>query len=1364
MPKELGTPENFGRDTLNVGGFLADENGNIFQIKEIINATTNEIRVYDIHEHSPTVRPKENRIGYIYEWQTDAPISPIYLYKLTQSARDNVNIAEKFTAWNHRGLQIDDGSTDENNVTKLTLSTGLVWAAGVADSGWVGGLEGTLSFEITGGVTDNFVSIDSSDNLQDSGVKDTDLVHIAGTETITGAKTFSAATQFDANVTIGDSSPTTLTLQINNTIAIQGILDEDDFSSDSAIHVPTQQSTKAYVLANVNQGSFLDSVIYQQTDATTPDPGGAPTLGDRYIVLDTANIHSNFKGSYGSVAAWLAGEGVVDNDIVEWDGADFIQVFDSVAATAGVTVTVGTDKNANSDHDWYYNTTDDEWYDRGSATLHNILSDLQGGVANEYYHLTSAEHTLVDGITATFTEINTLDGVNATLTASELNYLDGSNVSNNRIVYSDGTKFTSVSTFVYDGSLGVGISSPSGLLHTKTTANNWIISENTDHGFIEMVALDTATSNTAIFFDNAGDFSFRSQPKANLGTASGETTRLIIEGDTGYVGIGTSPSTALEVSGVITISGGGGTSTNWKTAYDNSINANPVFDTGTGVITFTQLDATTLTVDIDGRYEPSLTFGILNGNALKVTESVTATDGEIARFTSTGIESISNFTVAAQLQSVFDHNSLDNLDSGSSYLHLNSTEKGRVQNPADGATDGYLIMSDWTTFNNKEPAIAGGTSSQYWRGDKTWQTFLGETSSTAYRGDRGKIAYDHSQITTGNPHSLDLADIGESYADINYWVLSGSNLYYNSGEVYIGDTSGDTTLHVKGSNGPPSGTYATNAANSNTILGRTGSGTGLIFGINSFTYAWMQVQNSSDVMYDLMLQPAGGNVVIGGTSASYTLDVTGTIGASGGNSTNWNTAYTHVSSNGSDHSFIDQSVVAGSSPSFVNTNMSGNISVWTNNSGYITGNETITLSGDVSGSGTTAITTTIGSSAVEGSMLNNNVISSQTALTSGLVSTDEFLISDAGVLKRMDVSVLTDYLDSNFSYRVTATHNYHTFTAFNGTATGDYNVAMGHLSLVSVTTGGYNVAMGPSSGDGLTGGNRNVIIGYNTCSRSGFASDDNVVIGANAYLVGIGGSVVIIGADVGGGTLNASTGDILLGYQAVAGGPANTNSYNTFMGYQVAYNGGLAQASSVAIGHQSMYGSIVGGAARTGNIAIGYRSLYYTGSASSYIIAMGYEAGYNSTLTAGISKSVFIGYQAGYSETGSNMLYIAGSSSANPLIKGDFVNEWIEINGMLILDERNTTSYAASATITPNRSYERVQGTGAVTLNATTAISNGSYTGQILVLQGKSNTNTLTVPDNANTKLAGNCTLGDDDTLTLLWEGSDWIEISRSNN
>jgi hypothetical protein len=42
---------------------------------------------------------------------------------------------------------------------------------------------------------------------------------------------------------------------------------------------------------------------------------------------------------------------------------------------------------------------------------------------------------------------------------------------------------------------------------------------------------------------------------------------------------------------------------------------------------------------------------------------------------------------------------------------------------------------------------------------------LGETSSTAYRGDRGKVAYDHSQLTSGNPHNVTKADLGLENVD-----------------------------------------------------------------------------------------------------------------------------------------------------------------------------------------------------------------------------------------------------------------------------------------------------------------------------------------------------------------------------------------------------------------------------------------------------------------------------------------------------------------------------------------------------------------------------------------------------------------------
>jgi len=66
----------------------------------------------------------------------------------------------------------------------------------------------------------------------------------------------------------------------------------------------------------------------------------------------------------------------------------------------------------------------------------------------------------------------------------------------------------------------------------------------------------------------------------------------------------------------------------------------------------------------------------------------------------------------------------------------------------------------------------------------------------------------------------------------------------------------------------------------------------------------------------------------------------------------------------------------------------------------------VVISGDATIATNGALT--IASTSVEGSMLNNNVISGLTALTSGLATTDELMVSDAGTLKRMDVSVIAD--------------------------------------------------------------------------------------------------------------------------------------------------------------------------------------------------------------------------------------------------------------------------------------------------------------------------------------------------------------------
>jgi hypothetical protein len=60
---------------------------------------------------------------------------------------------------------------------------------------------------------------------------------------------------------------------------------------------------------------------------------------------------------------------------------------------------------------------------------------------------------------------------------------------------------------------------------------------------------------------------------------------------------------------------------------------------------------------------------------------------------------------------------------------------------------------------------------------------LGETSSTAYRGDLGKIAYDHSQ-STGNPHNTNKADIGlgdvDNTSDANKPISTNTQIALNN--------------------------------------------------------------------------------------------------------------------------------------------------------------------------------------------------------------------------------------------------------------------------------------------------------------------------------------------------------------------------------------------------------------------------------------------------------------------------------------------------------------------------------------------------------------------------------------------------------
>ena len=71
------------------------------------------------------------------------------------------------------------------------------------------------------------------------------------------------------------------------------------------------------------------------------------------------------------------------------------------------------------------------------------------------------------------------------------------------------------------------------------------------------------------------------------------------------------------------------------------------------------------------------------------------------------------------------------------------------------------------------------------------------------------------------------------------------------------------------------------------------------------------------------------------------------------------------------------------------------------------------ISGDATASDAGALT--LAASSVEGSMLNNNVISGQTAMTGDVADADELLISDNGTVKRADFSVVRDAVFNDVS-------------------------------------------------------------------------------------------------------------------------------------------------------------------------------------------------------------------------------------------------------------------------------------------------------------------------------------------------------------
>lgn len=216
-------------------------------------------------------------------------------------------------------------------------------------------------------------------------------------------------------------------------------------------------------------------------------------------------------------------------------------------------------------------------------------------------------------------------------------------------------------------------------------------------------------------------------------------------------------------------------------------------------------------------------------------------------------------------------------------------------------------------------------------------------------------------------------------------------------------------------------------------------------------------------------------------------------------------------------------------------------------------------------------------------------------------------------------------------------------------STGDDNVAVGYNALSKNTSGVNNVAIGSSSLLSNTTGFNNVGVGIYTLLAN--------TTGVNNMAIG------------GASLQNNTTGSFNTGV-GVATLATNTTGYKNMAIGTSALSANTTGFLNVAIGVQPLLGNTTG----SENIAIGSDALL-SNTTGIKNTAIGNTAGRNNLTGTG---NVFIGYAAGSSETTSNKLYIANSSTTQPTVYGDFSANFVSIGNNITLAKRDAIATAGS--------------------------------------------------------------------------------------